>query len=171
MQKQANPTFSRALALLIGLTMLLALPALGEENPDAAIEALFEANRQQYGEFVRWPLEVQAEYQATQEKYGRAYPDITYVLPGEDDVPPEEAIRIGTEAIQEAYGVSDEAMGALGAYLMLIQRGDDAEGPIYTVWFEPPELTGESPEQYQALVRARTGEVTHLWSYEEGGEG
>ena len=106
-----------------------ALQESGARRREAALDALFIEHyavtsggrrnislhsimQQELGELdPEWSLEQKAAYSALESEFelGGADEDVN-LLPGEDDIPREEAVQIAKDAIQAAFGFTDEQM-------------------------------------------------------------
>ena len=90
--------------------------------------SLHSIMQQELGELdPEWSLEQKAAYSALESEFelGGADEDVN-LLPGEDDIPREEAVRIAKDAIQAAFGFTDEQMenAALWELSFLVHRSE-----------------------------------------------
>ena len=91
-----------------------------------------------------WSLEQKAAYtQLLLELDLLGYDTNIDFLPGEDDIPPEEAVRIAKEALQAAYGYDDAEMDRYDVWTsFLIHRSEmNAKKPYYMLEFVEEELS------------------------------
>lgn len=124
----------------------------------------FAAMEAEKGPMIRWSLEDKASLQALMDAAGMASEGVIYGLPGEDDIPVEEAERIATETVKSTYGLTDEDLTRFVP--CFIFNIFDAENPVYQVTFELEDMTEAQLEGYTVCINARTGEVTETYSPE-----
>lgn len=100
--------------------------------------SLHSIMQQELGELdPEWSLEQKAAYSALESEFelGGADEDVN-LLPGEDDIPREEAVQIAKDAIQAAFGFTDEQMenAALWELSFLVHRSElGVKPPYYSV--------------------------------------
>lgn len=97
--------------------------------------SLHSIMQQELGELdPEWSLEQKAAYSALESEFelGGADEDVN-LLPGEDDIPREEAVQIAKDAIQAAFGFTDEQMenAALWELSFLVHRSELGVKPPY----------------------------------------
>lgn len=132
-----------------------ALQESGAKRREAALDALFIEHyavtsggrrnislhsimQQELGELdPEWSLEQKAAYSALESEFelGGADEDVN-LLPGENDIPREEAVQIAKDAIQAAFGFTDEQMenAALWELSFLVHRSElGVKPPYYSV--------------------------------------
>lgn len=133
-----------------------ALQTSGAGKREAALDALFIQHyaataggssdislhsimQQELGELdPAWSLEQKAAYSALESEFelGGADEDVN-LLPGEDDIPREEAVQIAQDAIQAAFGYTDEQMenAELAELSFAVHRSQmGVKPPYYTVY-------------------------------------
>lgn len=156
-----------------------ALQESGARRREAALDALFIKHyavtsggrrnislhsimQQELGELdPEWSLEQKAAYSALESEFelGGADEDIN-LLPGEDDIPREEAVQIAKDAIQAAFGFTDEQMenAALWELSFLVHRSElGVKPPYYSVCLAICDETNVWKAEYAAISGA--GEV------------
>lgn len=100
--------------------------------------SLHSIMQQELGELdPEWSLEQKAAYSALESEFelGGADEDVN-LLPGENDIPREEAVQIAKDAIQAAFGFTDEQMenAALWELSFLVHRSElGVKPPYYSV--------------------------------------
>lgn len=97
--------------------------------------SLHSIMQQELGELdPEWSLEQKAAYSALESEFelGGADEDVN-LLPGEDDIPREEAVQIAKDAIQAAFSFTDEQMenAALWELSFLVHRSELGVKPPY----------------------------------------
>lgn len=156
-----------------------ALQESGARRREAALDALFIEHyaatsggrrnislhsimQQELGELdPEWSLEQKAAYSAMESEFelGGADEDVN-LLPGEDDIPREEAVKIAKDAIQAAFGFTDEQMenAALWELSFLVHRSElGVKPPYYSVCLAICDETNVWKAEYAAISGA--GEV------------
>ena len=156
-----------------------ALQESGARRREAALDALFIEHyavtsggrrnislhsimQQELGELdPEWSLEQKAAYSALESEFelGGADEDVN-LLPGEDDIPREEAVKIAKDAIQAAFGFTDEQMenAALWELSFLVHRSElGVKLPYYSVCLAICDETNVWKAEYAAISGA--GEV------------
>ena len=156
-----------------------ALQESGARRREAALDALFIEHyavtsggrrnislhsimQQELGELdPEWSLEQKAAYSALESEFelGGADEDVN-LLPGEDDIPREEAVKIAKDAIQAAFGFTDEQMenAALWELSFLVHRSElGVKPPYYFVCLAICDETNVWKAEYAAISGA--GEV------------
>lgn len=156
-----------------------ALQESGARRREAALDALFIEHyavtsggrrnislhsimQQELGELdPEWSLEQKAAYSALESEFelGGADEDVN-LLPGEDDIPREEAVRIAKDAIQAAFGFTDEQMenAALWELSFLVHRSElGVKPPYYSVCLAICDEKNVWKAEYAAISGA--GEV------------
>lgn len=156
-----------------------ALQESGARRREAALDALFIEHyaatsggrrnislhsimQQELGELdPEWSLEQKAAYSALESEFelGGADEDIN-LLPGEDDIPREEAVQIAKDAIQAAFGFTDEQIenAALWELSFLVHRSElGVKPPYYSVCLAICDETNVWKAEYAAISGA--GEV------------
>ena len=156
-----------------------ALQESGARRREAALDALFIEHyavtsggrrnislhsimQQELGELdPEWSLEQKAAYSALESEFelGGADEDIN-LLPGEDDIPREEAVQIAKDAIQAAFGFTDEQMenAALWELSFLVHRSElGVKPPYYSVCLAICDEANVWKAEYAAISGA--GEV------------
>lgn len=124
--------------------------------------SLHSIMQQELGELdPEWSLEQKAAYSALESEFelGGADEDVN-LLPGEDDIPREEAVRIAKDAIQAAFGFTDEQMenAALWELSFLVHRSElGVKPPYYSVCLAICDETNVWKAEYAAISGA--GEV------------
>ena len=156
-----------------------ALQESGARRREAALDALFIEHyavtsggrrnislhsimQQELGELdPEWSLEQKAAYSALESEFelGGADEDVN-LLPGGDDIPREEAVQIAKDAIQAAFGFTDEQMenAALWELSFLVHRSElGVKPPYYSVCLAICDETNVWKAEYAAISGA--GEV------------
>lgn len=156
-----------------------ALQESGARRREAALDALFIKHyavtsggrrnislhsimQQELGELdPEWSLEQKAAYSALESEFelGGADEDVN-LLPGEDDIPREEAVQIAKDAIQVAFGFTDEQMenAALWELSFLVHRSElGVKPPYYSVCLAICDEKNVWKAEYAAISGA--GEV------------
>ena len=156
-----------------------ALQESGARRREAALDALFIEHyavtsggrrnislhsimQQELGELdPEWSLEQKAAYSALESEFelGGADEDVN-LLPGEDDIPREEAVQIAKDAIQAAFGFTDEQMenAALWELSFLVHRSElGVKPPYYSVCLAICDETNVWKAEYAGISGA--GEV------------
>ena len=156
-----------------------ALQESGARRREAALDALFIEHyavtsggrrnislhsimQQELGELdPEWSLEQKAAYSALESEFelGGADEDVN-LLPGEDDIPREEAVQIAKDAIQAAFGFTDEQMenAALWELSFLVHRSElGVKPPYYSVCLAICDEANVWKAEYAAISGA--GEV------------
>lgn len=156
-----------------------ALQESGARRREAALDALFIEHyaatsggrrnislhsimQQELGELdPEWSLEQKAAYSALESEFelGGADEDVN-LLPGEDDIPREEAVKIAKDAIQAAFGFTDEQMenAVLWELSFLVHRSElGVKPPYYSVCLAICDETNVWKAEYAAISGA--GEV------------
>lgn len=156
-----------------------ALQESGARRREAALDALFIEHyaatsggrrnislhsimQQELGELdPEWSLEQKAAYSTLESEFelGGADEDVN-LLPGEDDIPREEAVKIAKDAIQAAFGFTDEQMenAALWELSFLVHRSElGVKPPYYFVCLAICDETNVWKAEYAAISGA--GEV------------
>ena len=124
--------------------------------------SLHSIMQQELGELdPEWSLEQKAAYSALESEFelGGADEDVN-LLPGEDDIPREEAVKIAKDAIQAAFGFTDEQMenAALWELSFLVHRSElGVKPPYYSVCFAICDEANVWKAEYAAISGA--GEV------------
>ena len=124
--------------------------------------SLHSIMQQELGELdPEWSLEQKAAYSALESEFelGGADEDVN-LLPGEDDIPREEAVQIAKDAIQTAFGFTDEQMenAALWELSFLVHRSElGVKPPYYSVCLAICDETNVWKAEYAAISGA--GEV------------
>lgn len=124
--------------------------------------SLHSIMQQELGEIdPEWSLEQKAAYSALESEFelGGADEDVN-LLPGEDDIPREEAVKIAKDAIQAAFGFTDEQMenAALWELSFLVHRSElGVKPPYYFVCLAICDETNVWKAEYAAISGA--GEV------------
>lgn len=124
--------------------------------------SLHSIMQQELGELdPEWSLEQKAAYSALENEFelGGADEDVN-LLPGEDDIPREEAVQIAKDAIQAAFGFTDEQMenAALWELSFLVHRSElGVKPPYYSVCLAICDETNVWKAEYAAISGA--GEV------------
>lgn len=124
--------------------------------------SLHSIMQQELGELdPEWSLEQKAAYSALESEFelGGADEDVN-LLPGEDDIPREEAVRIAKNAIQAAFGFTDEQMenAALWELSFLVHRSElGVKPPYYFVCLAICDETNVWKAEYAGISGA--GEV------------
>lgn len=124
--------------------------------------SLHSIMQQELGELdPEWSLEQKAAYSALESEFelGGADEDVN-LLPGEDDIPREEAVKIAKDAIQAAFGFTDEQMenAALWELSFLVHRSElGVKPPYYSVCLAICDETNVWKAEYAAISGA--GEV------------
>lgn len=124
--------------------------------------SLHSIMQQELGELdPEWSLEQKAAYSALESEFelGGADEDVN-LLPGEDDIPREEAVRIAKDAIQAAFGFTDEQMenAALWELSFLVHRSElGVKPPYYSVCLAICDEKNVWKAEYAAISGA--GEV------------
>lgn len=156
-----------------------ALQESGAKRREAALDALFIEHyavtsggrrnislhsimQQELGELdPEWSLEQKAAYSALESEFelGGADEDVN-LLPGGDDIPREEAVQIAKDAIQAAFGFTDEQMenAALWELSFLVHRSElGVKPPYYSVCLAICDEANVWKAEYAAISGA--GEV------------
>lgn len=156
-----------------------ALQESGARRREAALDALFIEHyavtsggrrnislhsimQQELGELdPEWSLEQKAAYSALESEFelGGADEDVN-LLPGENDIPREEAVQIAKDAIQAAFGFTDEQMenAALWELSFLVHRSElGVKPPYYSVCLAICDEANVWKAEYAAISGA--GEV------------
>ena len=156
-----------------------ALQESGARRREAALDALFIEHyavtsggrrnislhsimQQELGELdPEWSLEQKAAYSALESEFelGGADEDVN-LLPGENDIPREEAVQIAKDAIQAAFGFADEQMenAALWELSFLVHRSElGVKPPYYSVCLAICDEANVWKAEYAAISGA--GEV------------
>ena len=156
-----------------------ALQESGAKRREAALDALFIEHyavtsggrrnislhsimQQELGELdPEWSLEQKAAYSALESEFelGGADEDVN-LLPGENDIPREEAVQIAKDAIQAAFGFTDEQMenAALWELSFLVHRSElCVKPPYYSVCLAICDEANVWKAEYAAISGA--GEV------------
>lgn len=156
-----------------------ALQESGAKRREAALDALFIEHyavtsggrrnislhsimQQELGELdPEWSLEQKAAYSALESEFelGGADEDVN-LLPGENDIPREEAVQIAKDAIQAAFGLTDEQMenAALWELSFLVHRSElGVKPPYYSVCLAICDEANVWKAEYAAISGA--GEV------------
>lgn len=156
-----------------------ALQESGAKRREAALDALFIEHyavtsggrrnislhsimQQELGELdPEWSLEQKAAYSALESEFelGGADEDVN-LLPGENDIPREEAVQIAKDAIQAAFGFTDEQMenAALWELSFLVHRSElGVKPPYYSVCLAICDEANVWKAEYAAISGA--GEV------------
>ena len=124
--------------------------------------SLHSIMQQELGELdPEWSLEQKAAYSALESEFelGGADEDVN-LLPGEDDIPREEAVQIAKDAIQAAFGFTDEQMEnvALWELSFLVHRSElGVKPPYYSVCLAICDEKNVWKAEYAAISGA--GEV------------
>ena len=124
--------------------------------------SLHSIMQQELGELdPEWSLEQKAAYSALESEFelGGADEDVN-LLPGEDDIPREEAVQIAKDAIQAAFGFTDEQMenAALWELSFLVHRSElGVKPPYYSVCLAICDETNVWKAEYVGISGA--GEV------------
>lgn len=124
--------------------------------------SLHSIMQQELGELdPEWSLEQKAAYSALESEFelGGADEDVN-LLPGEDDIPREEAVKIAKDAIQAAFGFTDEQMenAALWELSFLVHRSElGVKPPYYSVCLAICDEKNVWKAEYAAISGA--GEV------------
>lgn len=124
--------------------------------------SLHSIMQQELGELdPEWSLEQKAAYSALESEFelGGADEDIN-LLPGEDDIPREEAVQIAKDAIQAAFGFTDEQMenAVLWELSFLVHRSElGVKPPYYSVCLAICDEANVWKAEYAAISGA--GEV------------
>ena len=124
--------------------------------------SLHSIMQQELGELdPEWSLEQKAAYSALESEFelGGADEDVN-LLPGEDDIPREEAVQIAKDAIQAAFGFTDEQMenAVLWELSFLVHRSElGVKPPYYSVCFAICDETNVWKAEYAGISGA--GEV------------
>ena len=124
--------------------------------------SLHSIMQQELGELdPEWSLEQKAAYSALESEFelGGADEDVN-LLPGEDDIPREEAVQIAKDAIQAAFGFTDEQMenAALWELSFLVHRSElGVKPPYYSVCLAICDEANVWKAEYAAISGA--GEV------------
>ena len=124
--------------------------------------SLHSIMQQELGELdPEWSLEQKAAYSALESEFelGGADEDVN-LLPGEDDIPREEAVQIAKDAIQAAFGFTDEQMenAALWELSCLVHRSElGVKPPYYSVCLAICDETNVWKAEYAGISGA--GEV------------
>lgn len=124
--------------------------------------SLHSIMQQELGELdPEWSLEQKAAYSALESEFelGGADEDVN-LLPGEDDIPREEAVQIAKDAIQAAFGFTDEQMenAALWELSFLVHRSElGVKPPYYSVCLAICDETNVWKAEYAGISGA--GEV------------
>lgn len=127
---------------------------------DAFVAHLYETK----GDSYFWSLEDNAEAERLSQAAGNpALLTFEHGLPGEGDIPEEEAIRIAREAVMERYALKEETMELFEPKLMFnVANPDRAEWRVY---FYPIDMEMFAElSMYGAFLYAGTGEVFHTES-------
>ena len=124
--------------------------------------SLHSIMQQELGELdPEWSLEQKAAYSALESEFELGGADeYVNLLPGEDDIPREEAVRIAKDAIQAAFGFTDEQMenAALWELSFLVHRSElDVKPPYYSVCLAICDEANVWKAEYAAISGA--GEV------------
>ena len=124
--------------------------------------SLHSIMQQELGELdPEWSLEQKAAYSALESEFelGGADEDVN-LLPGEDDIPREEAVQIAKDAIQAAFGFTDEQMenAVLWELSFLVHRSElGVKPPYYSVCLAICDETNVWKAEYAGISGA--GEV------------
>lgn len=124
--------------------------------------SLHSIMQQELGELdPEWSLEQKAAYSALESEFelGGADEDVN-LLPGEDDIPREEAVKIAKDAIQAAFGFTDEQMenAVLWELSFLVHRSElGVKPPYYSVCLAICDEANVWEAEYAAISGA--GEV------------
>lgn len=124
--------------------------------------SLHSIMQQELGELdPEWSLEQKAAYSALESEFelGGADEDVN-LLPGENDIPREEAVQIAKDAIQAAFGLTDEQMenAALWELSFLVHRSElGVKPPYYSVCLAICDEANVWKAEYAAISGA--GEV------------
>lgn len=124
--------------------------------------SLHSIMQQELGELdPEWSLEQKAAYSALESEFelGGADEDVN-LLPGGDDIPREEAVQIAKDAIQAAFGFTDEQMenAALWELSFLVHRSElGVKPPYYSVCLAICDEANVWKAEYAAISGA--GEV------------
>lgn len=124
--------------------------------------SLHSIMQQELGELdPEWSLEQKAAYSALESEFelGGADEDAN-LLPGENDIPREEAVQIAKDAIQAAFGFTDEQMenAALWELSFLVHRSElGVKPPYYSVCLAICDEANVWKAEYAAISGA--GEV------------
>lgn len=124
--------------------------------------SLHSIMQQELGELdPEWSLEQKAAYSALESEFelGGADEDVN-LLPGENDIPREEAVQIAKDAIQAAFGFTDEQMenAALWELSFLVHRSElGVKPPYYSVCLAICDEANVWKAEYAAISGA--GEV------------
>ena len=124
--------------------------------------SLHSIMQQELGELdPEWSLEQKAAYSTLESEFelGGADEDVN-LLPGENDIPREEAVQIAKDAIQAAFGFTDEQMenAALWELSFLVHRSElGVKPPYYSVCLAICDEANVWKAEYAAISGA--GEV------------
>lgn len=124
--------------------------------------SLHSIMQQELGELdPEWSLEQKAAYSALESEFelGGADEDVN-LLPGENDIPREEAVQIAKDAIQAAFGFTDEQMenAVLWELSFLVHRSElGVKPPYYSVCLAICDEANVWKAEYAAISGA--GEV------------
>ena len=132
--------------------------------------SLYSIMQQELGELdPEWSLEQKAAYSALESEFelGGADEDVN-LLPGEDDIPREEAVQIAKDAIQAAFGFTDEQMenAALWELSFLVHRSELGVKPPCALRFATRRMCGKpNTRPFPARARcSRARTVTLPWN-------
>lgn len=149
------------LCLMLGMGAAMAESAAPPNDSGVSIEeyeALMEKLVEEKGPEWTWSLEDKAEY------LGDAYG-----LPGEGDLPQEDAIRIAGEAVIKAYGISQDELSLYMPCLYFYVKDEEFEPPFWFVSFY--DDVDNPVNAYSAVVSAKTGEVLETYGPEDVSNG
>jgi hypothetical protein len=144
-----------------------------EEQIQAFYDEQFGALEQEKGRFHTWPIEEKHEWQQANWEIIQTRETDLYGLPGEGDIPEEEARRIALAAIQEKYGTPDVSPFDSGAASS--EQGieavwflvTDPENPVWRFQFFDWEI-GTSVGTYLVEIDSKTGDLLTVDAGENG---
>lgn len=123
--------------------------------------SLIEITQSIWGPYVTWAPERKAWWQSIENMDGEPSPDaIIMVMPEEDDLPEEEAVRIAKEANLKAFGLTEDYLD--GGYKVYTELYVTPAKPEYRRWYVEiydiiKEESAEGPSILKASMDARTG--------------
>jgi len=136
-------------------------PGMREDTITAI--SILEAEK---GILPTWSMEDKAAYTQMLVKTNTlGYDEEMYWLPGEKDIPLQQAVEIANEAIKAEFEESEETLKALTLYTEVRSYADQKDERTWFVYYmKEGASVYEAPSEYSVWINSQTGEVLSVSS-------
>lgn len=152
-----------ALAIAACLLLESSAVAAGMTQEEAQYQYLLRRAEMVHslGLYETWPVSEKAALDTYRESLGHiSGADEMRILPGQEDLPQEAALRAGMDAVMAAYPVDRAALEACQISYDFLTTADRLERPYWRLCFQSyGENTGEVPPAFLVRIESPSGQV------------